>query len=95
MSENKKYFNEERQKKALDWINSKWPIKTCEICSQTKWELSDFLVAAPRFEGSIMLGGKIAPHIMVMCRNCGNTKFFNAVIMGLIEENKELPNEQQ
>lgn len=89
----KSYFSKEQQAKALTWINSKWPVKTCEVCHANQWELSDFMVAAPRFEGGIVIGGQIAPHLMVMCKNCGNTKFFNAVIMGLVKENKEPSNE--
>lgn len=91
MSEkNKNYFDKEQQEKAVNWINSKWPVKTCEVCLQRQWELHDFMVSTPRFEGGIIIGGQIAPHIMIMCKNCGNTKFFNAVLMGLIKENKEL-----
>ncbi|EEZ95964.1 hypothetical protein [Legionella longbeachae] len=89
----KSYFSKELQDKALAWINSKWLIKNCEICQTSQWELANFIVAAPRFEGGIIIGGPIAPHVMVMCKNCGNTKFFNAVIMGLIKEHKESPNE--
>lgn len=89
----KHYFSKELQEKALSWINSKWPIKKCEVCQSQIWEMSDFIVAAPRFEGGIIIGGTIAPHVMVMCKNCSNTKFFNAVVMGLIENKKESPNE--
>ncbi|HHF7349625.1 TPA: hypothetical protein ACPSKE_002835 [Legionella feeleii] len=84
--ENKIYFDKEKQKKAMDWINSKWLMKTCDVCQHNRWEVSDFIIASPRFEGGISLGaGVVAPHIMLTCINCGNTKFFNAVIMGIVE----------
>lgn len=89
----KNYFNNEQLEKALTWLNSKWPIKTCDVCRTNLWELSNFMVAAPRFEGGIVIGGPVAPQLMVMCKNCGNTKFFNAVIMGLVKADKEPSNE--
>lgn len=85
-TENKIYFDKEKQDKAINWINSKWTVKTCEVCQHNVWEVSDFIIVSPRFEGGgISLGGQVAPHIMVTCKNCANTKFFNAVMMGIVE----------
>lgn len=35
--------------------------------------------------GGMVLGRKSYPHVMLICNSCGNTKFFNAVKMGLLE----------
>lgn len=43
----------------------------------------------PTFNGGIALGGAIYPQFTVICRNCGNTKYFNAALMGLVSEVKK------
>ncbi|HAT8958780.1 TPA: hypothetical protein JBA90_14065 [Legionella pneumophila subsp. pneumophila] len=83
------YFNKDKQQKVIDWINAKWNQKKCEVCQHNSWELADFLVVSPRFEGNLTLGGKVAPHVLVTCKNCANTKFFNAVMVGIIDRNKD------
>ena len=79
-----KYFSVEKQQKALKWLEDKWPQekRVCEICANTSWHLADDLVMPLPFSGSnLRLGGKSYPHILITCKNCGNAKCFNAVIM--------------
>jgi len=85
MSDNKPYFDKEKQQKALDWLDTKWKDKKCECCKQDSWTISDFLIASPRFEGAITIGGKVSPQVIVTCNNCGNTKLFNAMVMQILE----------
>ena len=89
--ENKEpFFNHEMQKKAVEWLNKKWLNKKCECCGNNNWDTADFLVAPLRFEGSMTIGGKIMPQVVATCSNCGNTKYFNAVMMNiLVKERKD------
>lgn len=78
------FFSKEKQDKALQWLSEKWGNRTCECCGQNNWNIADMLVAPPTFEGGMTLGGKTMPQVVVTCTNCGNTKHFNAVIMGVV-----------
>ena len=91
MDNNKKdYFSQEKQEKAQKWLNEKWKNRVCEICGHNDWIILDFLSNEIRYEGgSLTIGGKIAPNVSVVCKHCGNTKFFNAGIIGLLNQNKE------
>jgi hypothetical protein len=81
-----KYFNEEKQKQAVNWLNSKWPAtqRLCEVCGISSWTIAeDLVMPMPFVGGGLVVGGISYPQVMVICNNCGNTKYFNTVIMGV------------
>ena len=85
-------FNEEKKNKVLAWLDEKWPKerRCCEICGSESWTLAQDITVPLVFEGSIKFGGATYPQISVICNNCGNTKNFNAVMMGVLQgKNKE------
>lgn len=82
----------EMRKKAIDWLEARWNKnnRNCDFCGSNSWVLSQDIVTnlLINADGNISLGGQTYPQIMLICKNCGNTKYFNAVIMGLMEEKK-------
>jgi hypothetical protein len=42
----------------------------------------------------LVLGGSTYPQIMAVCNSCGNTKYFNAVIAGLVSSTTKKEGEQ-
>lgn len=95
MSENRKIFNKEKQEKAVKWIDQKCPNLKCECCQQSAWSLAPDLVMPMPFTGSgnIVLGGNSYPLMQLICNTCGNTKIFNAIIMGLVDGKEEVKND--
>lgn len=94
MPEEKKFFDKEKQEKAVNWINQKCPNLKCECCHQTTWSLAGDLVMPMPFTGGagLIIGGASYPQLQIVCNNCGNTKFFNAVVMGLATGSAEVKN---
>ncbi len=43
----------------------------------------------PFVGGGLIVGGPTYPQVMIVCTVCGNTKYFNAVIMGVVEKEGE------
>ncbi len=83
-------MDEDTKKRAVAWIEEKKSIRTCDCCGQNSWTLSEDIVTTPLLTGDRMVfGGKSYPNVMLICNNCGNTKFFNAVKMGLLAPSKE------
>ena len=80
----------EDAKKALDWVDSKWGIqKKCFVCNKDDWSLSDTYGMLPTGgKGNVRLGSSF-PYIVLTCLDCGNSVFFNAVIIGLLPSGKE------
>jgi hypothetical protein len=71
------------------WFNAKArgePQKgTCPICATKNWSILDDFVAPPLFAGGgMILGGIAYPHFMLVCNNCGNAQFINAVAAGVL-----------
>jgi hypothetical protein len=84
-----KFFNKQMQEKALQWLNTKWEQehRNCEICGKSQWTFAPELVMPlPYVGGNISIGGPAFPHILLTCNTCGNAKFFNAVLMGIVPQ---------
>lgn len=86
MSDEKPYFDEEKQKKAIEWLNKYWVRRECEICRNSNWSVADFFATPLRCGKDIEIGGRILPQLVVTCTKCGNTKYFNAIVMGLFPQ---------
>ena len=79
--------------KVVRWLNEKTkghPI-VCSICQTANWTLSEHLVTATVVspKGEVMLGGTTYPSASIICKNCGNTHFINAVMVGIIAPEKK------
>lgn len=60
---------------------------TCPLCGNAKWELNDVVFEMREFNGGNLIVGKpsaIMPIVSLSCAECGNTLFFSAIKMGLI-----------
>jgi len=93
MSEDKpkRFFDEEKKKKALEELSKKWTgKKECEICGTNNWSVPDDIVMPMAFTGGgLTIGGPTYPQLQIICSNCGNTKIFNAVILGIAPKGGE------
>jgi hypothetical protein len=69
--------------------------RTCSVCKKQQWTITDKIFEIHEFHGgSLMVGGSIVPVITVTCANCGNTLFFNAILLGVVQpEIKETKDE--
>lgn len=72
-------------------LNVQWCDKICPICHQKNWQVEDSAYELREFQGgNLVVGnGSIIPIVPVMCRNCGYTILFNAMVNGLIKKNQE------
>lgn len=87
-------MNEEEKNKAITFLEKKKSIRACDCCGQNSWSLSKDIVTTPMLVNSnIAIGGKSYPYLMLICNNCGNTKFFNAVKMGILSSKEKASDE--
>lgn len=72
------------KEKFIALVNEKIPNSgVCKECNQKTIAVSDDMVVPPVFvNGGVAFGGPNYPQIMLVCTNCGNTRFFNAVVVG-------------
>ena len=62
----------------------------CPLCANTKWSISSTMFHLFEFnEGNIIIGGDQTsyPVVPIVCTNCGNTYFINALVAGLLKPN--------
>jgi hypothetical protein len=77
------------------WFGEHWPHpRKCSVCSAVNWGVVTSFAHVPL--GQIGKGPagtyqpvQTSPCVVVTCRTCGNTLFFNAIIMGLLPESAE------
>ena len=82
--------------KFIAYLDQKWGTRPCTMCGQSSWGVNDSVFQLIEFhKGAFIIGGSALPVIPVICKNCGNTVFVNAVVAGIVEpsvpEKKEGP----
>lgn len=96
MAETSVELSNEQKKLAQDWINKKWTAsKTCPICATNGWVISDHVVQPVTHSpvGRMQLTtGPAYPAVLLICKTCGYTRAFNAVMMGLFPNAKGAAN---
>lgn len=77
--------------KIKTWLKEKWKQNSnCFVCGANDWQVPDDIIAAlPYRENFLLTEGTVYPHIMCICNNCGHTIFFNAKLIGILEEERE------
>jgi ribosomal protein S27AE len=65
---------------AAEWLRVKWKNVECPYCGAKDWRLGEDIVRIPIFGSA-----NAYPAFPVVCGNCGQTAFVNAVQAGLIE----------
>lgn len=73
-------------KKLKDFFN-----RSCE-CNGHDWIINDKVFELREFNGgSLTIGSQqsVFPVITISCKNCGNTYFFNAILLGIINKNEQ------
>jgi len=82
-------LTEDKQKELLKKLKEFWKKQDCEICNNSNWIVDDTIFEIREFHrDSLVIGGPIKPFITMACSKCGNTKFLNAMILKLLEQNK-------
>jgi len=79
-------IEEEQKQKLLTILADKWKEpRICQICNKQVWSIADLIVELRGFNPrAIVIGGPTIPSIVATCINCGNTIFFNAIVLGII-----------
>lgn len=77
------------------WFNDHWKQpRQCPVCSQSTWGVAPTFAHIPLTQvGKGLVGTyqpvQTFPCVVVTCRTCGNTLFFNAIVMGLLPSGTE------
>ncbi len=78
---------------ANEWFKEHWKDRTCAICKEVTWAMSPEFAHVPLTRIRIgQMGGSFVrsfPSVVLTCRVCGNTLFFNANAMKLLPEGSE------
>lgn len=79
----------ENQVKIKDWLDIHWKKpRVCDLCRNTSWFISDKLATLNTADtaGNFVLGSGSFPLVVLVCTSCGNSKFVNAVVLGLMPD---------
>jgi len=84
---------DEAEQRALHWIIEKWGAqgKPCPYCHTNNWEVSGpiAIAAMPQTLRPGRARSSALPVFLVMCKNCGNTVFINALVSSLLPSQSE------
>ena len=83
--------------KVIEFFDKKWgEFKQCPVCKQSDWTVFERVYDVREYhEEGMVLGGGAIPFVVTSCTNCGNTRFFNAIIVGVVKPQgqKEVEND--
>ena len=81
----------EQKKQVHAWLQDKWKGNAnCSVCLSNNWNIGGDIVTPTIFvDGGISIGGGAYPQVMSICGNCGHTVYFNAMVMGIVENPKD------
>ncbi len=73
------------------YLNVKAPMGiSCNVCQHRNWEIIPKISEISEFHSRSAMGAPFRiPIIPVMCVNCSNTLFFNAIRLKLVPPDKE------
>jgi len=68
-------------------LSEKWGNQSCPMCGSNDWNVSDTIYELRKYHGGNLIigGGPILPIVPIICNNCGNSIFINAIISGAID----------
>ena len=75
--------------KLIKFINGKWQGRACPMCGIGKWVVTDKIFELREYNDGNLVVGKncsVVPVVPIICENCGNTIFVNAMIAEAVEE---------
>ena len=78
-------LSEEDRRAISAWMKEQWRgEKGCPVSGKANWAFGEDLVELrPYAGGGLIMGGSVYPAVMVICRDCGYTRMFNAMLMDL------------
>lgn len=81
-------LSESQKEEFGNWLHSRTQlIGKCAICGERKWVVLDNLLEVKPFPDESMWGtGPVYTYVGLMCSNCGNTHFLNAVLSGVLKD---------
>lgn len=75
--------------KAIKWLQKKTKTKKfkCETCGTNDWIVEKDIFTPTRWDFNLKapINDVSIPSYVCICKNCGNTKFFNAMFMGIVK----------
>lgn len=81
-----------------EWIEKKATKESakCPICGHQQWAIGEHLIRTSiHTPGVTALGGQAYVYAHISCTNCAYTRFFNAVMLGLVPPAKEVQDGQK
>jgi len=78
----------EQQK--INRLAKKYKPYICPLCHKGEWVIGDRVFYLGEFnENAIVIGGQSFPVLPIVCSECGNTLFINAIVAGIVDVKKE------
>lgn len=83
-------MNDNDVKKTIQWLTEKWGDRPCPMCGAISWQVESHAYQMMEFsDGNLVVGGPVMPLIPVICRHCGNTILVNAILCGVVKNEKK------
>jgi hypothetical protein len=78
-------LTDDEKTKAIAWLKEKWKEPSnCPISKDNNWTIGDHVITPFVIGNGGAISANVAyPHVLLICKTCGHTILFNAVMMGI------------
>lgn len=73
-------------REVLDGKLSTSNLSDCEMCGNESWAIDPYIMELRQFNKGGFDSRAIIPLVCMHCTKCGNTKMFNAISLGVVNE---------
>ncbi|PIZ04435.1 MAG: hypothetical protein COY58_04165 [Gammaproteobacteria bacterium CG_4_10_14_0_8_um_filter_38_16] len=78
-------IDDEKLKKLSESLREKWKNRVCPMCQSGNWIIQENCFELREFNGgNLVIGGTVIPIVPIVCNNCSNTVFINAILSGVV-----------
>ncbi len=80
-------LSQQEMQRIIEWLQTHWVGgQHCSICGHTDWLVNDRIFHLQEYLPEFPQPPVSHPVVPVICRNCGHTVYFNAIHLGVLNQ---------
>lgn len=80
-------LSQQEVQRIIQWLENNWlGGQHCPICNHTDWFVNDRVFQLQEYHPQVSQPAVSQPILSVICQHCGHTVFFNAIHVGILNE---------
>lgn len=88
-------LSDEETKHVIKWLKDHSVSRRCPACGESRLLIEERIGKVTIYQPEVMAGGPLFPYVILICDNCGNSLFFNALKLELYPKETQEEEEEE